>query len=159
MKAAFIRAVGGDDPHVRRQRQREPSAGRRPIYASHDRLRTAAHGDHDLADLPLAGQARADRARRLRIAPLLQVEAGAERIARALQHHHAHVAPPVEAREELAQLVDQAAREGVEPAGPVHRRPDDLAVLPQFEVRHAQSPFSHGISRAFTSAGRSCCVQ
>src|SRR5258705_140986 len=83
------------------------------VPAGHDGLRTAAHGRDALADLALAGQARADAARRLRIAALLQVQAGAEGVARALQHHNAHVAPPVEAHEELAQLRHQAARQGV----------------------------------------------
>src|ERR1044072_7004103 len=50
--------------------------GGRAVDAGDDPLRAAPHGDHDLADLPLAGQPCADRAASLAVAApsgLLQV--------------------------------------------------------------------------------------
>jgi hypothetical protein len=93
------------DPHVAGERQGEPAAGRRAVDQGDDRLGTPAHGDDDLADLTLAHQA-LSRVAPGGIVPFLEVQAGAERAARAAEGDGPHVVTPVQAGEEVTKLLD-----------------------------------------------------
>ena len=135
MKAAFICAVGRGDAHVGGQGQGEAAAGRRAVHQGDDRLRAAAHRDDDLADLTLARPGPADGPALLAVRPRSFRSRPAQKLrARAAQHHHADFVAPVEADEEVAQFLDQAAVESVQPLRPVHGHPEGVATVVEAKV-------------------------
>ena len=109
------------------ERQRKAAAGGRAPYQRDDRLRAAPHQHHDVGDPPLRIQG-LGHARRLLLAGaafhrLLEIEAGAEILARSLEHHDTGVAIARQALEIAVERVDQRRIERVEAVGAIERHP------------------------------------
>src|SRR5205085_10047637 len=129
------------DPDVTGQSHHEAAANRGAVEQGDERLRAAAHGEHDIADVPL-------RLHRGAGAVLLhlpdqfagEVRAGAEAAPGAAQDDDPAVAVVIELLEIGPQRRRQALVERVEPLGPVQSDPvDRAAALDEEDAAHNRS--------------------